>query len=130
MRNTIAIVLVSHSEQLSLGLLDILKQMTDDRVAVACCGGDGKGGLGTRVSDIHAAIDSVWCSEGVLVLVDLGGSEMKTELAITELVPHKRSCVQIAAAPLVEGAIMAAAAALEGCDLATALRRAEQVTFG
>lgn len=129
MPDKIAIVLVSHSERLSQGLLDILIQMTEERVSLACCGGDGNGGLGTRVTDIYAAIDSVWRPEGVLVLVDLGGSEMKTELAIAELAPHKRSNVQIAAAPLVEGAVMAATAALEGCDVATARNRAERVRF-
>src|SRR5690606_22362777 len=108
----IALVVVSHSERLSQGLLDIVRQMTENRVTLAGCGGDGRGGLGARVCDIRSAIDSVWRPEGVLVLVDLGGSEIKTELAISELAPHKRSNVQIAAAPLVEGAVMAATAAL------------------
>ena len=45
------------------------------------------GGLGTDVASILAAIKTVWSPKGVAILVDLGGAETNSEMAI-EMLPE------------------------------------------
>jgi dihydroxyacetone kinase DhaKLM complex PTS-EIIA-like component DhaM len=83
------------------------------------------GGLGTDVSAIMAAIDSVWSDKGVAILVDLGGAETNSEMAIELLDPGRRDRVVICNAPIVEGAVRAATEAAGGSGLATVRATAE-----
>ena len=61
--------------------------MVGDEVPVAACGGNPDGGLGTDVAAILAAIETVYGPAGVAILVDLGGAETNSEMAI-ELLPR------------------------------------------
>ena len=45
----------------------------------------GGGGLGTGVASIREAIDRAWSEAGVAILVDLGGAETNSEMAIEML---------------------------------------------
>jgi dihydroxyacetone kinase DhaKLM complex PTS-EIIA-like component DhaM len=64
-----------------------------------------------------AAIESVYTPKGVAVLVDLGGAETNSEMAIEMLTDGKGAHVQICNAPVVEGAVMAATEAASGASL-------------
>ena len=61
-----------------------------DEVPLGWCGGDPGGGLGTNVEAIMAAIDRAWSEKGVAILVDLGGAETNSEMAI-EMLPESRA---------------------------------------
>jgi dihydroxyacetone kinase phosphotransfer subunit len=87
MTDTVSIVIVSHSADVARGAADMVRQMVGDEVRVAPCGGNPEGGLGTDVGAIMAAIESVWTAKGVAVLVDLGGAETNSEMAIELLGP-------------------------------------------
>lgn len=122
----VAIVIVSHSPLVAQGAADMVRQMVGDEVAVAPVGGDPGGGLGTDAGAICAAIERVWRPAGVAVLVDLGGAETNSEMAIEMLPPEKAARVVICNAPIVEGAVMAATEASGGSDLDTVRATAEE----
>jgi dihydroxyacetone kinase phosphotransfer subunit len=103
----------------------MVRQMVGDEVRVAPCGGNPEGGLGTDVGAILEAIESVWSPKGVAILVDLGGAETNSEMAIELLDAGRRDQVVICNAPIVEGAVMAATEAAGGSDLATVRATAE-----
>ena len=77
---------------------------------------------------ILAAIDKAWSDAGVAVLVDLGGAETNSEMAI-EMLPAERSGkVVICNAPIVEGAVIAATEASGGAPLAVVKSTAEELS--
>jgi phosphoenolpyruvate---glycerone phosphotransferase subunit DhaM len=125
MSENVSIVIVSHSAEVALGAADMVRQMVGDEVRVAACGGNPDGGLGTDVAMISEAIERVWSPRGVAILVDLGGAETNSEMAIELLGPERAARVVICNAPIVEGAVMAATEAAGGSDLATVQATAE-----
>ncbi len=125
MSDTVSIVIVSHSAKVAEGAADMVRQMVGDEVRVAFCVGDPDGGLGTDVAAIMAAIERVWSDKGVAVLVDLGGAETNSEMAIEMLGAERAAHVAICNAPVVEGAVMAATEAAGGSDLDTVRATAE-----
>ena len=126
MSGNVGIVIVSHSAQVAAGTADMVRQMVGDEVPLSHCGGDPEGGLGTSVEAIMRAIDSAWSPLGVAVLVDLGGAETNSEMAIEMLPEEKRGRVVICNAPIVEGAVMAATEASGGSSLEEVRRTAEE----
>ena len=124
----VGIVIVSHSPLVAEGAADMVRQMVGDEVRLAWCGGDPAGGLGTSVEDITKAIDKAWSEAGVAVLVDLGGAETNTEMAIEFIGEPRASLIAICNAPIVEGAIMAATEASGGAPLATVVATAEELS--
>ena len=123
----VSIVLVSHSAKLAEGIREMIHQMVGDNVQVAAVGGNLAGDLGTDPKRIRGGIEEVWSDAGVAILVDLGGAEMNSEMAIEALEPKRRSKVVICDAPIVEGAVVAATAASGGSSLAVVRATAEAV---
>jgi len=125
----VALVIVSHSRMIAQGTADMVAQMVGSEVTALPCGGDPDGGLGTSVAEIDAAIREAFAggAPGVLVMVDLGGAETNSEMAIEMLPEAMRSRIQISDAPIVEGAIMAAAEASSGAPLCAVRKAAEEV---
>jgi phosphoenolpyruvate---glycerone phosphotransferase subunit DhaM len=97
-------------------------------VRVAHTGGNPGGGLGTDVAAILAAIDRAWTDAGVAILVDLGGAETNSEMAIEMLGADRRDRVVMCNAPIVEGAVIAATEASGGSPLETVKRAAEELS--
>jgi phosphoenolpyruvate---glycerone phosphotransferase subunit DhaM len=128
MAGHVAIVIVSHSPRVAEGAADMVREMVGDEVCVAFCGGNPEGGLGTNVAAIKAAIERVYTPAGVALLVDLGGAETNSEMAI-ELLPETwQAQVVICNAPIVEGAVMAATEAAGGSALAVVQATAEELS--
>ena len=117
MTANVGIVIVSHSPDVARGASDMVRQMVGDEVPLAWCGGNPDGGLGTDVADIMAAIDRAWSEAGVAILVDLGGAETNSEMAIELLDEARRGRVVVCNAPVVEGAVVAATEASGGSTL-------------
>lgn len=128
MSETVSLVIVSHSRQVAEGTADMVHQMVGDEVKVACAGGNPDGGLGTDVAAIIAAIERVWSPAGVAILVDLGGAETNAEMAVEMTDPDRQSRIVICNAPIVEGAVMAAAEAAGGSTLEAVRAAAEELS--
>ena len=128
MSDTVSLVIVSHSADIARGTADMVRQMVGDEVRVAFCGGNADGGLGTDVPRIMDAIDRVWSSKGVAILVDLGGAETNSEMAVEMLPPERRGHVVVCNAPIVEGAVMAATEAAGGSPLDKVRAVAEELS--
>ena len=130
MSDTVGIVIVSHSPDVARGTADMVRQMVGQEVPLGWCGGDPGGGLGTNVEAILAAIQAAWSEQGVAILVDLGGAETNSEMAIEMLPEIRRGRVVVCNAPIVEGAVMAATEAASGAPLDAVRRTAEELTPG
>ncbi len=128
MSGNVGIVIVSHSKLVADGTADMVREMVGDEVAVAACGGNPDGGLGTDVAAIQAAIDSVYSPAGVAVLVDLGGAETNSEMAVEFLDEDRRARIAVLNAPIVEGAVMAATEAAGGGSLDEVRATAEELS--
>ena len=124
----VGIVIVSHSPLVAQGAADMVRQMVGDDVPLAWCGGDPAGGLGTSVEAIMAAIERAWSDAGVAILVDLGGAETNSEMAVEMLGPPRSSKVVVCNAPIVEGAVMAATEASGGASLREVQATAQELS--
>ncbi|MBQ6758812.1 MAG: PTS-dependent dihydroxyacetone kinase phosphotransferase subunit DhaM [Selenomonadaceae bacterium] len=100
----VGIVIVSHSQKLAEGIVEISKMMAETAPIIAA-GGLDDGSLGTSYDKILAAVEEVYSSDGVIVLMDMGSAVMTTEMVLEDL---NRPNVKMIDCPLVEGAVLAA----------------------
>jgi phosphoenolpyruvate---glycerone phosphotransferase subunit DhaM len=128
MTSNVGIVIVSHSPEVAKGTADMVRQMVGDEVPLAWCGGAPGGGLGSSVEAIIEAIGRAWSERGVAILVDLGGAETNSEMAIEMLPQAQRGRVMVCNAPIVEGAVIAATEASGGATLEQVRRTAEELS--
>lgn len=108
-----ALVIVSHSETLARGVVELACQMAAD-VRFLPAGGREDGGIGTSYERIETALAQAR-GDGleVVILTDLGSATMTVE-AVMEF--YEDEPVYFADAPLVEAAVSAAVAAQQGKD--------------
>ena len=111
----VGIVVVSHSAELARGVVELARQMGGEEVRVEEAGGMDDGSIGTDAARVQAAIERAMSDDGVLVLMDLGSALMSAEMAVELMEGEGR--VVLSEAPLVEGAVAAAAAARGGSSL-------------
>jgi len=128
MSGNVGIVIVSHSPKVAEGAADMVRQMVGREVPLAWTGGNPDGGLGTSVAEIMGAIDRAWSSAGVAILVDLGGAETNSEMAVEMLPESRRHLIAICNAPIVEGAVIAATESASGAPLALVKKIAEELS--
>jgi multiphosphoryl transfer protein len=114
---TVGLVIVSHSAKLAEGVVELAREMGGDDVAIEAAGGmaDPPGAMGTDAMVVMEALERASSGDGVLVLMDLGSALMSAEMAVEMAGDDVR--VALASAPLVEGAVAAAAAARVGSGL-------------
>ena len=117
----IGIVIVSHSQKLAEGVVEIAQMMAKDARIVAA-GGMDDGGIGTSYEKIAAAVEEADTGDGAIVLMDMGSAVMTAEMVLEDRDDGKSQLVD---APLVEGAVVAALAALQGKSVADAAADAE-----
>jgi multiphosphoryl transfer protein len=111
----VGLVIVSHSAELAEGVVELARQMGGEEVPIEPAGGLDDGSVGTDAVRVHAAIERASADGGVLVLMDLGSALMSAEMATEMLATGDR--VLLSEAPLVEGAVAAAAVARGGASL-------------
>jgi len=106
----VGIVIVAHSTWLAESLLEQTNQVLREKVPLAAAGGieDPEHPFGTDALRIHQAIESVYSSDGVVVLMDMGSALLSAELSLEFLAEEKRARIRLCEAPLVEGTIAAA----------------------
>lgn len=119
---TVRIVVVSHSEKIADGAVELAAQMAPD-VVILAAGGTPDGRIGTSLEKVMSALDKAAGGNGVVVLTDLGSAVMTAESAIE--FADDPAGVLLADAPLVEGLVAAAVAAQGGADAETVKRAAE-----
>ncbi len=117
----VGIVVVSHSGALAEGVVRLAREMGGADLVIEAAGGIEDSDpahpvLGTDAERVKAAIERAMSPEGVLVLMDLGSALMSAEFAV-EMLEGAAGPVKLSAAPLVEGAVAAAAAASGGASL-------------
>jgi dihydroxyacetone kinase phosphotransfer subunit len=101
----VGVVVVSHSERAAEGIVEVAAEMGGD-ARIEAVGGDPDGGLGTSMDAIREGIEAAADGEDAVVLVDLGSAVMNAEIAIGEA--GIEGDVEIADAPVLEGAVNAA----------------------
>jgi dihydroxyacetone kinase DhaKLM complex PTS-EIIA-like component DhaM len=113
----VSLVLVSHSAP----LLDALLQMIEDSIehppVVELAGGTDDGRSGTSLARVGTALAAADAADGTLVLYDSGSAWLTISFAIDALAPDIRRRVAVSDAPLVEGALAAAARAGQNAPL-------------
>ena len=117
----VGIVIVSHSQKLAEGVVELARMMADD-IPIVAAGGMEDGSLGTSYEKIYNALDEVYSDDGVIVLVDMGSAAMTAEMVIEEM-PGRN--IRMLDCPLVEGAILAAVELSDGHTLETLIERIE-----
>ena len=109
----VGIVIVSHSEKLAEGVVEVSRMMAEN-VPIAAAGGMEDGTLGTSYDKIKSAVESLYSDDGVVILADMGSAVMTAEIVLEDI---KLENVKILNCPLVEGAILAAMESIGGRDL-------------
>jgi PTS hybrid protein len=126
---TVSIVIVSHSEKIADGVVELAGQMAPDVLIVAAGGvddGEGPARIGTSFERVQAAIGRAGAgTDGVVVLTDLGSAVMTADTVLEFLEPAERDRVRLARAALVEGAVAAAVQAQGGSSLEEVVMAAE-----
>lgn len=116
----VGIVIVSHSENIAKGVVELCRQMAPD-VPMAAAGGLPGGEIGTDFERIYEAVESVRSEDGVAILFDMGSALMTTEMVMEQFddIP-----VKLVNAPIVEGAVVASVTASGGATLDEVLEEA------
>ena len=102
----VGIVVVSHSQKLAEGVVELASLMAPE-TPMKAAGGMDDGGFGTSFEKITEAIDEVYSDDGVAIFMDLGSAVMTTEMVLESM----EDC------PVTEGAIAAAVVAAGGASL-------------
>lgn len=108
-----SIIVVSHSEKLAEGVVEVAKMMARD-VTIVAAGGTDDGTLGTSYEKIAAAIEDAYTNDGVALFMDMGSAVMTAEMVV-ESMPDRR--LKLIDAPLVEGVVLAAVESAAGTAL-------------
>ena len=106
----VGFVIVSHSQTLADGVVELTKMMADG-VPIRAAGGLEDGGFGTSYEKIANAIEEIYSDDGVIVLMDMGSAVM----TVLEAMPERK--LILADCPLVEGAVAATVSAIAGSSL-------------
>lgn len=123
----VGLVIVSHSQKLAEGVVELTSMMAAE-AKIAAAGGMDDGGFGTSFEKIQTAIESVYSEDGVLVLMDMGSAVMTTEMVLESLIMEDAGMnkVSMVDCPLVEGAVVASVDAVGGMkyeEIIEALKR-------
>jgi phosphoenolpyruvate---glycerone phosphotransferase subunit DhaM len=122
-----AVLIVSHSRSLAEGVRELAVQMAHNGVSVGAVGGTDDGGIGTSAMMIADALRALLeRARSVVVLMDLGSAYLNTVMACELLEPALRERVQLADAPLIEGAVLGVVAAAAGDSGDDVRMRAEE----
>jgi len=116
----VSLVLVAHSDRLLAALVEMLGVPLTDGPRCFVAGGTEDGRMGTSLARVRTALrDGLDASDdGCLVLYDTGSAWLTIGFALDELTPGELARTLLSDAPLVEGALAAAARAAEGAPLA------------
>ncbi len=119
----VGLVIVSHSEKLAQGVVDLARMMARE-APMAAAGGLEDGSFGTSFEKISNAVDEVYSEDGAILLMDMGSAVMTAEMVLESMEGRK---LALADCPVAEGAVTAAVDAEAGMPLEEILADLEQV---
>ena len=119
----VGVLIVSHSKKAAEGIYELAVQMAGKDHRVVAVGGMEDGSIGTDAIRIKEGIEQANGGDGVVLLADLGSGILSSQMAIDLL--EEDIPVQIADAPILEGAISAAVQAAIGGNLKEVIEAAE-----
>ena len=119
----VGVLIVSHSKKAAEGIYELAVQMAGKDHRVVAVGGMEDGSIGTDAIRIKEDIEQANGGDGVVLLADLGSGILSSQMAIDLL--EEDIPVQIADAPILEGAISAAVQAAIGGNLKEVVEAAE-----
>jgi phosphoenolpyruvate---glycerone phosphotransferase subunit DhaM len=122
----VGLVLVSHSASIAEGVAELVAQVAGSEVPIVAIGGGPNGTLGTDGARVLDALRTAASGAGAVVLMDLGSSVLAVRAALEELNDEERSRLEVADAPLVEGALSAGVIASTGAPAAEVAKAAEE----
>lgn len=109
----VGIVVVSHSQKLADGVVELARMMAPE-VRIAAAGGLEDGSLGTSFARISQAVDAVYTDDGAAIFMDMGSAVMTTEMVLEDMEGRKLKMMDY---PLIEGVVVAALEAIAGTSL-------------
>ena len=109
----VGIVIVSHSQKLAEGVVDLAALMAPE-TPMRAAGGMEDGGFGTSLETISNAIEEIYTDDGVVIFMDLGSAVMTTEMVL-EMMEDRN--IKMIDCPVVEGAIAAAVVAAGNANI-------------
>ena len=101
----VSLLIVSHSESLARGIMELAKEMSGD-VVIEAVGGTEDGRLGNDYNKIYEALDKIYTDDGVLILFDLGSSYLTAEMVKETFEIEGRDKIKIVDSAMVEGAVI------------------------
>ena len=119
----VGVLIVSHSKKAAEGIYELAVQMAGKDHREVAVGGMEDGSIGTDAIRIKEGIEQANGGDGVVLLADLGSGILSSQMAIDLL--EEDIPVQIADAPILEGAISAAVQAAIGGNLKEVIEAAE-----
>lgn len=119
----VGVLIVSHSKKAAEGIYELAVQMAGKDHRVLAVGGMEDGSIGTDAIRIKEGIEQANDGDGVVMLADLGSGILSSQMAIDLL--EEDIAVEIADAPILEGAISAAVQAAIGGTLKEVVEAAE-----
>lgn len=120
----VGIVLVSHSDKIAEGTVELAGQMAGDVVLIGA-GGTDDGRIGTSFNKVMEGIQAADSGDGVAVITDLGSAVLTAESVLEFLDDDQRERVAVVNASFIKAAVAAATTAQGGGDLAACVRAAE-----
>ena len=117
----VGILIVSHSQKLAEGVVDLASLMAPE-TPMRAAGGMDDGGFGTSFEKINNAIDEIYSDDGVIILMDMGSAVMTTEMVLETMEDRK---VKMVDCPVVEGAVAAAVVAAGNASMEDVIQVAE-----
>ncbi|MGN1049198.1 MAG: dihydroxyacetone kinase phosphoryl donor subunit DhaM [Selenomonadaceae bacterium] len=121
----VGIVVVSHSQRLAEGAVELAKMMAHE-AKIAPAGGLEDGSAGTSFEKISAAVEEVYSDDGVAILMDMGSAVMTAEMVIEAMDDKK---IIMLDGPVVEGAIVASLEAMMGTPLEELQSKVEESRY-
>ena len=109
----VGIVIVSHSQKLAEGVVDLAALMAPE-TPMRAAGGMEDGGFGTSFEKISNAIEEIYTDDGVVIFMDLGSAVMTTEMVL-EMMEDRN--IKMIDCPVVDGAIAAAVVAAGNANI-------------
>src|SRR3990170_4359825 len=114
----VSLVLVAHSRRLLDALVELVGETVAGGPECHVAGGTDDGRTGTSLRGVSAALHAaVAASDEALVLYDTGSAWLTIGFALDELGDPERQRILVSDAPLVEGALAAAARGAGGGGL-------------
>lgn len=120
----LGIVVVSHSEKIAEGVVDLCYEMVSKEVKIMPAGGTDDGGIGTNPIKIKEAIEKAYDGDGVVIIGDIGSSLMNADMALELLEEDIRNKTRILDTPIVEGSIAVAVQTFISNDINEILKAA------